>query len=396
MDRNKYFEEYNKKFKKEVENISTYIFENPELGLKEFKSCRYLTNILKKHGFDVEEEYMGMDTAFRAEYGSDNGVTIAFLAEYDALPGYDEKKGAAHACGHNFIAACSCGAGIFLADIMKQEKIPGKVVVIGTPAEESVGGKIPMVENGAFDDIDVVFQAHIGNYTTINCSFLAIDCIKFKFFGKASHAAVSPEEGINALDANILTFNGINALREHIKSTVRIHGIISDGGKVANIVPDYSESKFYIRAKERKYLDCLTQKVINIARGATLMTGAKMEYEKFENSYDNMKNNKALQDLIEKYLLQVGIENISKEEMESAGSSDIGNVTQVVPTMYIEIGLDTPEKYALHGDKILEYVNSKYAYEKLHKVIIAFVSASLDIFSDEKIKKKKKRIAEGL
>ena len=142
MDRNKYFEEYNKKFKKEVENISTYIFENPELGLKEFKSCRYLTNILKKHGFDVEEEYMGMDTAFRAEYGSDNGVTIAFLAEYDALPGYDEKKGAAHACGHNFIAACSSGAGIFLADIMKQEKIPGKVVVIGTPAEESVGGKV--------------------------------------------------------------------------------------------------------------------------------------------------------------------------------------------------------------------------------------------------------------
>ena len=368
--------------KKDIEEVSDYIFKNPELGNEEYKASEYLVNKLKKNGFNVEENYCGIKTAFRAEKGS-GSPKIAFLAEYDALPGYGKEKKPGHACGHNWIAASTYGSALTLSKII--DKLGGTVILIGTPAEETVGGKVPMVEQGAFDDIDIVLQSHLESQNNIACKTLAIDCIKFQFRGRASHAAAHPEDGINALDAINLMYAGIGCLRQHIKSDARIHGIITQGGDAPNTVPDFTEAKFHIRSESRKYLDELTKKVINIAKGASLMTGTEVFYEKFENSFDNLVNLKSLQKLMKKNLEEVGIENINEEGKGASGSSDIGNVSQVCPTMYTEIALDIEEVCHVHDEAYLKYVNSLEAYDKLHKAVKAMCGVALEIYNNEKL-----------
>lgn len=368
--------------KKDIEEVSDYIFKNPELGNEEYKASEYLVNKLKENGFNVEENYCGMKTAFRAEKGS-GSPKIAFLAEYDALPGYGKEKRPGHACGHNWIAASTYGSTLTLSKII--DKLGGTVILIGTPAEETVGGKVPMVEQGAFDDIDIVLQSHLESQNNIACKTLAIDCIKFQFRGRASHAAAHPEDGVNALDAINLMYAGIGCLRQHIKSDARIHGIITQGGDAPNTVPDFTEAKFHIRSESRKYLDELTKKVINIAKGASLMTGTEVFYEKFENSFDNLVNLKSLQKLMKKNLEEVGIENINEEGKGASGSSDIGNVSQVCPTMYTEIALDIEEVCHVHDEAYLKYVNSLEAYDKLHKAVKAMCGVALEIYNNEKL-----------
>lgn len=368
---------------KEIEAASDYIFKNPELGEKEFLSSKYLIELLEKNGFTVEKNYCGLPTAFRAEYGDDNGTSVAFLAEYDALPGYGPDKVPGHACGHNWIAAGTYGAALVLSKL--KDKFKGKVILIGTPAEETLGGKVNMVEQNAFDDIDVVFQMHLGANNTFNYKTLAIDCIKFQFTGKAAHAAAHPEKGINALDAVQLMYSGINCLRQHITPDSKIHGIITSGGDAPNTVPDFAECKFHIRANDREYLNTLTQKVINCAKGAELMTGAVLKYEKFENSFDNLLNIPSLQELMKKNLEEVGITNFLHEKPEASGSSDIGNVSQVCPTMYTELALNIDEICFVHDEAFLKYVNSKEAYDKLHKSVKSMGGAALEIYLNEEL-----------
>ena len=311
------------KLKKEIEGVSDYIFKNPELGNEEYKAVEFLIKELEKNNFRVEKNYCGMETAFRAEIG-EGSPKIAFLAEYDALPGYGVEKKPGHACGHNWIAASTYGTALVLSKML--DKFNGTIVFIGTPAEETVGGKVPMVESGTFNDVDIVFQMHLESQNNIACKTLAIDCIKFQFKGRASHAAAHPEDGINALDAINLMYAGIGCLRQHITSDARIHGIITHGGDAPNTVPDFTEARFHIRANNREYLNNLTEKVINIAKGASMMTGTEMSWEKFENSFDNLVNLKSLQELMKKNLLEVGIKNIQDEGKGATGSSDIGNV----------------------------------------------------------------------
>ncbi|WP_243115008.1 M20 family metallopeptidase [Paraclostridium sordellii] len=333
---------------------------------------------MKEYGFDTIYPYCNMDTAFRAELGDNNGPTIAFLAEYDALPGYGENKEPAHACGHNWIAASTLGSCMVLSKL--KEKFKGKIVLIGTPAEESIGGKCDLVKSGVFDDIDVCYQMHIEAFNNINCKALAMDSIEFTFKGVAAHAASHPHMGVNALDAVQLTFAGINALRQHVKSDVRIHGIVSDGGEAANIVPEKASCKFYIRASERSYLNEVTKKVINCAKGAELMTGAKLTYRNFENPFDNIINNKVLQDITKNNLIEVGITDILEGKDGPVGSTDIGNVSQVCPTMYTEIALDINPMVYVHEKEFLNYANSKEAYDKLHKSVKAMVGCALEIY----------------
>lgn len=366
--------------KNEIEGVSDYIFKNPELGNEEYKAVDYLIKGLEKRGFRIERNYCGMETAFRAEIGS-GYPKIAFLAEYDALPGYGEEKVPGHACGHNWIAAGTYGSAITLSEMI--DKFQGTIILIGTPAEETIGGKVPMVENGVFDDIDVVFQMHLESQTNISCKTLAIDCIKFQFRGRASHAAAHPEVGINALDAINLMYAGIGCLRQHITSDARIHGIITHGGDAPNTVPDFTEGKFHIRANDREYLNNLTEKVINIAKGASMMTGTEMSWEKFENSFDNLLNLKSLQEMMKKNLLEVGIKNIHEEGKGATGSSDIGNVSQVCPTMYTEIALDIEEVCHTHDEAYLKYVNSQEAYDKLHKSVKAMCGVALEILTNK-------------
>ena len=364
--------------KDEIENISEFIFEHAELGNEEYVSSAYLVEKLKDYGFKVTYPYLDIPTAFRAEYKKGEGLKVAFLPEYDALPGYGENKNqTAHACGHNWIAATTLGAAISLATL--NENFNGTIVVIGTPAEETVGGKCELVEKGAFSDIDAVIQMHLGAENNINVLTLAMDSIEFNFSGVAAHAACYPEKGVNALDAVNLMFAGVNALRQHMKSDARVAGIITEGGMACNVVPDKASCRYYIRSKERSYLKELTQKIINCAKGAALMTGAELEYHNFENSYDNLIYNESLRNLLRKNLEDLGVENFVND-FEASGSSDIGNVSQVCPTVYCEIDTGAYPKVFAHHESFLNYVHGRNAENTLQIATKAMAYTALQIF----------------
>ncbi len=367
----------------EIINISNYLFRHPELGDSEFAGSAFLTDLLAKSGFRVQYPYKGLKTAFRAEYGDPAGVKTAFLAEYDALPGYGPQKKPAHACGHNWIAASTVGAALILSRL--KEPPGGCAVVIGTPAEETVGRKIDLLNAGAFDDIDAVFQMHLAEATSLDTSALAIDSWKFEFFGKASHAAASPFNGINALDAVNLTFAGINALRQQLRQDVRVHGIVSDGGETPNIIPGYASCKFYVRAADRAYLDEVSKKIRNCATGAALMTGARVRISQFENSFDDLRINPALRRLMRGNLIKCGIDDFSSEP-ELTGSTDIGNVSHRVPTFYGNIGVGNG-KARTHEEAFLKFVDSAEAHGKLMKVAKAFAYSACELFRNPELLK---------
>ena len=273
--------------------LSDYILNNPELGGEEIKACQAHVDLLKKNNFEVEKGYLDIATAFKAEYDSKkDGPTIAYMAEYDALPDIG------HGCGHNLIGTISTGAGIILSKFISE--LGGKIVVFGTPAEETNGAKVEMVDKGAFDDVDIAMMAHPSSDYYKSGTSLAMEAVQFSFQGKSAHAAASPEKGINALDAVINTFNNINSLREHIKSDARIHGIINEGGKAPNVVPEFAEARFYIRAPKKEYLEELSEKVKNCARGASLAAGTDLSISNFEASFDNLITNKVLSDTFNK------------------------------------------------------------------------------------------------
>ena len=366
------------RLKNEIENINEFIFEHAELGNEEYVSSAYLVEKLRDYGFQVIYPYLDIPTAFRAEYKKGDGLKVAFLPEYDALPGYGEDKNqTAHACGHNWIAATTLGAAISLATL--NENFNGTIVVIGTPAEETVGGKCELVEKGAFSDIDAVIQMHLGAENNINVLTLAMDSIEFNFSGVAAHAACYPEKGVNALDAVNLMFAGVNALRQHMKPDARVAGIVTEGGMACNIVPDKASCRYYIRSKERTYLKELTQKIINCAKGAALMTGAELEYHNFENSYDNLVYNESLRSLLRKNLEDLGIKKFIND-FEASGSSDIGNVSQVCPTVYCEIDTGAYSQVFAHHESFLDYVHGKNAENTLLIATKAMAYTALQIF----------------
>lgn len=364
--------------KPELIELSNYIFDNPELGYEEYKSCNAHVGLLKKYGFEVEEEYLEIKTAFKAVYDSKKpGPVIAFLSEYDALPGIG------HGCGHNLLGATNTGAGIVLSQLMRDNNISGKVVVYGTPAEETSGAKVTMADQGAFNDVDIALEVHPGDKFSKSGTSLAMEAIEFVFKGKTSHAAAAPEKGINALDAAIQTFVNINALRQHILSTSRIHGVITEGGKAANIVPDLAIAQFYVRAASKTYLNELTEKVKNCAKAASLATGAKLEIRNYEASYDNLVTNHRLSNAFTRRLNDMGISNIH-EPRESFGSLDIGNVSQLVPTIHPYFSIcedDTPA----HTVEFRDATKTDLAYNNMISTIGGLVLTSFDILTSNRL-----------
>jgi len=314
-------------------DVSKYIGQNPELGHEEFKACKALTDVLKEQGFTVEIGTCDLPTAFTAVYDSQKpGPSIGFMAEYDALPDLG------HACGHNLIGTMSIAAGIGLSKAVAETG--GKIYVYGTPAEETRGGKVTMAEQGIFNHLDVAMMVHPYYCHQKSGRSLAMDAIQFEFFGKSAHAAAAPHEGINALDGVLQTFNSINALRQHVKPDVRIHGVITEGGKAANVVPDYAVAQFYVRASTRAYVDEVTDKVKACAHGAALATGTKLKISNYEFSYDDMQTNQTLSDVYTNNLISLGVSEQSiTEDQGDHGSLDMGNVSQVVPAIhpYIQI-----------------------------------------------------------
>ena len=334
----------------ELIRISRNIHANPELGYQEFKSSALLKAALKKRGFAVEDAAADIETAFVARAGQNAGPTIGILAEYDALPGLG------HACGHNLIGTAAIGAGLALREVI--DALPGKIQVIGTPAEEGGGGKVLMTQRGVFERVDAAMMFHPGDETAIRTASLAATTCEVHFYGKSAHAAAAPEEGINALDAVIQTFNGINALRQHLRSDTRIHGIITHGGQAPNIVPDYAAAKFRIRAADRKYADEALEKFKRCAEGAALATGARLEFKIIESSrYDNMISNNAMESLFADNLARLGIPSQINLNGGGLGSTDMGNVSQVTPAIHPFLKIAS-RGTAPHTDGFREAANS--------------------------------------
>ncbi len=364
----------------DLKELNEFIYHNPELGYEEFKSSKAHIDLLKKYGFTVEEEYLGIKTAFRAYYRSQKeGPTIAYLAEYDALPGIG------HGCGHNMLGTTSTGAGIVLKHLI--DKLGGTVVVFGTPAEETSGAKVTMVEKKAFDDIDVAMLAHPAATYYKSGTSLALEPIQFTFKGKAVHAASDPEKGINALDAVIMTFNSINALREHILPSARIHGIITEGGKAANIVPDLAVAQFYVRATTKAYLKELSEKVKNCARGAALATGASLEISNYELVYDDLVTNETLSELYNKSLEIQGIRNWNKTR-DSFGSLDMGNVSHVCPAIHPYFGICEDENIPAHTEELRDATLTDHAYKNMIITINALVNTAVQVIKDRELLKR--------
>ena len=313
--------------------LSLNIHDNPEPGFKEEKASGWLTGYLSENGFQIEKGIGGLPTAFKAAYGKSK-PSIALLAEYDALPEIG------HACGHNIIAASAVGAAV--ASKLIVDNFAGTVFVLGTPAEELFGGKVPMLQAGVFDGIDAAMIVHPWVYNRASNEALACIGLDVQFFGKAVHAAAFPEEGINALDAMILASNGMNSLRQHIRDGARIHGIITHGGEAANVVPAYAAATFLIRAQDNNYLDELKQKVLKCFEGAALASGARLDYKWHDIAYAPMKNNLALAHLFAQNLESLGRRVEPFKSLYDFGSADMGNVSQVVPAIHPSIAIVSP------------------------------------------------------
>jgi len=336
-----------------LRELAMKIHSNPEQGLSEYKASGWLTEYLERSGFVIERGICGMPTAFRAVYGKGKPA-IGLLAEYDALPGIG------HACGHNLIGTIAVGAGV--AAKAAVELFGGTVVVIGTPGEEVVGGKIPMAKKGAFSGLDAAILVHPEVEELATSNALACQNLTIEFFGKAAHASANAEKGINALEAMILAYNAINALRQHIRPTARIHGIITDGGQAANVVPDHSAAFFMVRAADDAYLDELQPRVINCFQGAAEATGARLEYKWDELRYSAMKMNHTLAQIYAENLAITGRVAFVPKAGPGSGSTDMGNVSQVVPAIHPMIAI-APRTISIHSKEFANAAASDAGFD---------------------------------
>ena len=353
----------------ELVRLSSDIHDNPELGFQEVKAVSWLSNYLENNGFCVEKGVAGLATAFQATYG-EGKPKIAVLAEYDALPGIG------HGCGHNIIAASAVGAGV--ASKIVVDNLGGSIIILGTPGEETFGGKIDMIKAGIFDDVDVAMMVHpsvlnMAIYRTLACLPLEVE-----FFGKAVHAAIHPAEGVNALEAIILAFNSINSLRQHIEEQARIHGIITNGGEAPNVVPAYSAAKFIIRAPDYAYLEELQGKVLNCFKGASLASGARLKYRWGEKVYAPIRNNVAMARLFSDNLESLGRKLDIFDSQGPFGSSDIGNVSEVVPSMHPMVAIASPP-VSLHSTEFASAAASEAGYQGLLDAAKAMAMTVVDI-----------------
>ena len=370
----------------QLAELSRKLHQNPEVAFQEHRAVEWLTAYLAQRGFSVEKSICDLPTAFRATYGSGKPV-VAFLAEYDALPGVG------HACGHNLIATSSVAAGIAAKRIV--DETGGSIVVFGTPGEELYGGKVMMVQRGAFDGVDVAMITHPGGGNRVIMHTLAVQTLDVEFIGREAHAAAQPEIGINALEAMILSFNAINSLRQHVSEKARIHGIITDGGKASNVVPAYSAASFMVRAEKETYLDELEEKVINCFNGAALATGAELRYTWGEVRYAPMLNNLTMAEHFRDNFHSLGREIPLGDTTIMNFSTDVGNVSQLLPAIQPLVSI-APEDVVIHSPRFAEVTATDDALDCLLDAARAMAMTAVDLLADpETMKRIKDDFHEG-
>ncbi len=305
-------------------NLVQYMYDHPELGFKEYEAQKILCEYLENAGFEVEKG-KAVETDFVATYKAEKeGPVVAFMCEYDALPEVG------HGCGHNLIAGIGVAAGEGLKGVI--DEIGGTIKVVGTPGEENFGGKVEMVKAGVFDDVDVALMVHPGTKNGLGGKSSALNPIKFEFFGKNAHGC-KPQEGASALDAAVMTYMQINLIRQFAEPLTYIHGIMKDGGLAANVIPAYASLEYYFRAPTMKYAKIITEKAIKCAEGACLATGTTLKTSVYECPYEDTLVNYKLADMLKEKYEMLGVTDINPVNEDPVGSTDVGSVSYVCPTI---------------------------------------------------------------
>ncbi|MGH9173447.1 MAG: amidohydrolase, partial [Vicinamibacterales bacterium] len=350
-----------------IVEVSETIRVNPEYQYEEFMASQLLADHLREAGFEVEKPYKGLETAFCAtrKGASGDGPTIAILSEYDAL------RGIGHGCGHNLIGASGLAVAIGIGGVI--DEVGGTVIIMGTPAEEGGGGKVKLLEQGAFEGVDAALMIHhAGDRAGAALEYpdgtnLATTGYAFEFFGSPAHAAADPYNGVNALNAVIETFNGVNALRQHITMDARIHGIITHGGEAVNVVPKYARCQFGVRSARADYLDELAGKVLKIAEGAATITGCELKVTPRDAPYAERRPSYVLGRKFTANMEDVGLDMSKPARGRTWASTDFGNVSHHIPSVTGSFAISTTPIPG-HSQQVLDASGSEYGYDQFIKV----------------------------
>ena len=319
---------------KALQDLSQWMYDNPEVGYEEFETSRHAVELLRGAGLEVEYPAYGLETAFAARMGS-SGPEVIVCAELDALPEVG------HACGHNIICTAGLGAGLALAPLVDELGI--RVTVLGTPAEEKRGGKVDLINAGAFEGAAASMMIHPSPDDSVDINALAVSHIEVEFLGKETHASFAPHLGINALDAAVQAYVNVSTLRQQILDSDRIHGVITDGGSAPNVIPARTEMLWYVRAETDERLDELYPKVMACMEAAALATGCELRVGQTGHRYKDMRNDQVMAGLFQANAEQLGRSMPWSHEIgkDGAGSTDMGNVSYEVPSIHPMLGINS-------------------------------------------------------
>jgi amidohydrolase len=361
----------------DLRGISLSIHGKPELNFEEEHAHAVLTDYLEGKGFAVTRGAYGLPTAFRAEAGSGK-PTVAVLCEYDALPGIG------HACGHNLIAASGVAVGLALKEAVAPGE--GTVVVLGSPAEEGGGGKIIMAERGAFEGVDAAMMLHPSPRESAWANLIAIEQLKVEYFGRNAHAGATPWEGINALDAMVLAYSAISAMRQQLRPTDRVHGVITEGGAKPNIIPDHTVAEYYIRAANREQLEEVKAKVRGCFEGAAAATGCRLELESAGHPYSEVVTNDVLAEAYCENMQRFEVTLPSKGDSTktlSGASTDMGNVSYVVPSIHPVFAI--PTEAANHTPGFTGAAATMEAHRAMLRAAKALAMTAIDVYFSREV-----------
>jgi amidohydrolase len=359
----------------ELLRVSRAIHARPELAFEEREAAALLVDVLRGAGLEVEAGAYGLETAFASEFGRPGDPCVAVLAEYDALPEIG------HACGHNLIAAAGVGAGLALSAL--GERLPGRVRILGTPAEERGCGKELMARRGALDGVDAAMMMHPSSVNLVTMPCVCLAELDVTYRGQAAHAAAMPERGINALDALVLAYQGIAALRQHIRPTERVHGIITDGGQAPNVVPERASGRFYVRAASQAELEPLKARVEGCFRAGAAATGAELELCWGAADYLDIRFNAPLAERFRHNAEQLGREFFPIEKLPASlqGSTDMGNVSHRVPSIHPMLA-SAPLHCTIHNPEFEKWAGSETGDEAALDGAKALAMTAIDYLAD--------------
>lgn len=363
----------------DLEETALDLHANPEIAFEEVRSARQLVARLKQAGLEAAHPAYGLDTAFAAEFGSNDGPVVGLVAEYDALPGLG------HACGHNVIGTAALGAALALAGLYPD--LPGRVRLLGTPAEEGGGGKIVMARHGAFEGLDCAMMVHPADRSLPSYRLIAAAKLTATYCGRTAHAAATPEAGVNALDALVTAYTAVGALRQQVPDGHRIHAIIREGGTTTNIIPDRAIGEFGVRAPDRAALELLRERVEACLRAGALAAGAEVEIRRDPIEYHDLVDNRPLSESFQQNAASLGLSFEAVESLPAshAASTDFGNVSHLIPAIHPMIAT-VPAGTAFHTPAFAEHCAKAPAMQAMLDAAKAMAMTAIDVLCNAELR----------